>query len=99
MISDAPLSALPISASVAPAAGPVFADLAVTLDDVALAAEGTVPLAGALAVTLDDVTLDATGTLSVIGDVAVTLDDVALTAFAVSGTNGPFARRRMLILN
>lgn len=54
MISDAPLSALPISTSVAPNAGPVSADLAVTIDDAALAAEGTVPLAGALAVTLDD---------------------------------------------
>lgn len=63
----------------------VDAELAVTLDDVAMAAEVDVPLVASLAVTLDNVTMDASVVTDVTASLSTTLDDVSLYASAQVG--------------
>lgn len=79
-------------------------NLAATLSDDAAAATGypgdaVVGVVGESPIILDDDTLDATATVELLGDLAVTLDGDGLAALAIVGSNGPFTRRRMLVLN
>lgn len=65
--------------------------LAVTLDDVTLAATGKVKVQGTLSKTLDAVTLSGTGKVPSHGTASITLDDVTLAAtgkIKVQGTAG-----------
>jgi hypothetical protein len=61
--------------------------------------EGAIGVLGDTPIILEDDAVDATATVDLFGDLAVTLDADLVAAFAVSGTNGPFERRRMVVLN
>jgi hypothetical protein len=54
---------------------------------------------GDVAIDEGDDTLAATGTIAAAGDLTVTEDADVLAAIGLAGSNGPFVRRRMLILN
>lgn len=65
--------------------------LAITLDGVTLAAQGTTTVVGALAQTLDGVTLAAQGTTTVVGSSAVTLAGATLAAQGTTTVTGSLA--------
>lgn len=82
----------------------ISGNLAVTLaDDVVSATgypgDGAVGVLGDTPILLDDDVVAATVTVDLYGDLGVTLADDVVAAFVVSGSNGPFVRRRMVVLN
>lgn len=88
------------------AAGEVFVygDLDAATADAALIASGVsgagvIGSLGELSLFTDDAVLVATGAVDVLGDLDVVAEDAGLAAFAFVGSNGPFERRRVMLLN
>jgi hypothetical protein len=77
------------------------AELAVTLDDTALAS--SVQVTGNIVVdaeiALDGVTLASLVQLNVVGVLGETLDDVSAGSFAIVGSLGPFTRWPLIVVN